>query len=459
MHKENNNGYSLIELVITMAIFSIIMLAIIMMMRTSVASYRNGLFETTMQEEAQIVANQIHDLLIDASYYNGTLNDNPGSKSYSFKGPDGDFEIYQDGNNLYITKGSETQLLSNQISSTGFSIDGLAKRASDDTSTVYDNAATINLGIEYQGREFSTKKDVYFRNNIEDIAFDVNGKEVLTPFDVAGGTTISGGGGGSTKEVVPVLRYHTFDVSAEYDIVYDAKLSTTFNGILTLESDPNGNNMITHPITGHGDPCHYTVRVTDESAAGFGNRFPINASDQDNYYIEGYDSKGVYKKILLRVDAVAIKNGAGIYQLKNNGDKWGNDGNGYASPIQVEGIHINDALINNVSIKYSAVLKNGTTEKGSCNNVDVKKITGVAYAKGIANSTTDCGDLKLAISGDPLTSGMEITTAKDNSTNHISYIDDTSKQNTLKIKFDIAGKPYTITYFLLYNGGSLESIN
>ena len=43
---KRDKGYTLIELILTLAVFSIIMLAIIAMMRTTLASYRNGLFET-----------------------------------------------------------------------------------------------------------------------------------------------------------------------------------------------------------------------------------------------------------------------------------------------------------------------------------------------------------------------------------------------------------------------------
>ena len=42
--KKNNKGYSFVELIITMAIFSIVMLAIILIMRTSLVSYKDGLF-------------------------------------------------------------------------------------------------------------------------------------------------------------------------------------------------------------------------------------------------------------------------------------------------------------------------------------------------------------------------------------------------------------------------------
>ena len=77
-------GYSLIELVVTIAIFSVIMVVLIVIMRTSMVSYREGLFETQMQEEVQITANQVSEFLIDAYSF-----ENQSGDSYSFTGPDG----------------------------------------------------------------------------------------------------------------------------------------------------------------------------------------------------------------------------------------------------------------------------------------------------------------------------------------------------------------------------------
>ena len=114
--RKNNKGYSLVELLITMAIFSIIMIAIILIMRTSLVSYKDGLFETTMQEEAQIVANQVSDLLVDARYITSTGSTNSdGDLTYGFKSAEGIyFTLTFEGNNLWYN-GKGNQLLSNQI--------------------------------------------------------------------------------------------------------------------------------------------------------------------------------------------------------------------------------------------------------------------------------------------------------------------------------------------------------
>ena len=63
--KKNNKGYTLVELMLTLLIFSVIMISIIMIMRTTIVSYKNGLTEASVQENAQIAINQISNILVD----------------------------------------------------------------------------------------------------------------------------------------------------------------------------------------------------------------------------------------------------------------------------------------------------------------------------------------------------------------------------------------------------------
>ena len=65
----NNKGYSLVELMLTLFIFGIVMVGIALIMRTTTVSYKDGNAEVTMQTEAQIIANQVEELLVDVSMY------------------------------------------------------------------------------------------------------------------------------------------------------------------------------------------------------------------------------------------------------------------------------------------------------------------------------------------------------------------------------------------------------
>ena len=63
--KEKNRGYSLIELIVTIAIASILVIVVGTVMVSSATSYSAANAEATVQTRAQIVMNQIEDLVID----------------------------------------------------------------------------------------------------------------------------------------------------------------------------------------------------------------------------------------------------------------------------------------------------------------------------------------------------------------------------------------------------------
>lgn len=76
----NNLGFTLVELIVTMAIMVIVGGAITSFVVTAQRNYNSGSAETDLQYEAQLVVNQLQDLMIDSargiSYsFNGTLAD------------------------------------------------------------------------------------------------------------------------------------------------------------------------------------------------------------------------------------------------------------------------------------------------------------------------------------------------------------------------------------------------
>ena len=71
----NNKGFSLIELIISVAILTIITSAILGFIVTSSKSYGNVSEDVSLQQEAQLSLNQISDLIVDSTsglkyYYN-----------------------------------------------------------------------------------------------------------------------------------------------------------------------------------------------------------------------------------------------------------------------------------------------------------------------------------------------------------------------------------------------------
>lgn len=64
--KRKNMGFTIVELIVTIAIISIVGGAIASFLLISQRQYNNGVAESSVQYDAQLVGNQIHDLLIDA---------------------------------------------------------------------------------------------------------------------------------------------------------------------------------------------------------------------------------------------------------------------------------------------------------------------------------------------------------------------------------------------------------
>lgn len=65
-NKLNNKGLTLVELMIAMAIASIVIGSITYFMATSTKNYRRANDEITLQIEAQIILNQLNELIIEA---------------------------------------------------------------------------------------------------------------------------------------------------------------------------------------------------------------------------------------------------------------------------------------------------------------------------------------------------------------------------------------------------------
>lgn len=65
--KKNNCGYTLIELLITMAVMSIAATAIFQLVVVASRHYQDETQEVQVQQEAQLSVNQLQDILIDAT--------------------------------------------------------------------------------------------------------------------------------------------------------------------------------------------------------------------------------------------------------------------------------------------------------------------------------------------------------------------------------------------------------
>lgn len=68
MQRTEEDGFTLVELVISMGVFSIVAVVIIMFMQTGTNSYQRAKSELDLQMESQMLINQIRDMTYSANY-------------------------------------------------------------------------------------------------------------------------------------------------------------------------------------------------------------------------------------------------------------------------------------------------------------------------------------------------------------------------------------------------------
>lgn len=89
MRQHDERGFTLVELVIAMGMFSLVMVAIMVFMTSGSKSYSYSSGELNMQMESQMLINQIRDMVYDSNYAECADDDN-GNKAlflYKFETP------------------------------------------------------------------------------------------------------------------------------------------------------------------------------------------------------------------------------------------------------------------------------------------------------------------------------------------------------------------------------------
>ncbi len=253
--KMNNKGYTLVELLLTLAIFSIVMLGIAMIMRTTSVSYKDGTNEVTMQTEAQIVANQIEEIFMDGTrnYCTGSVS---GNKYYGITSDNAShFIIYKatDEEIWYQSKGpGETtpdeeaggnwSLMAENVAS--IKIDGYSITPDSEDC---DNMITVTVGLDRDGYVYTATKDIYFRNSIENKA--------VTMLET--GSSEEESSGMAYKDVY-VERYEVLDLCKDLELDITKSITITGLGASTYKLvvpayNTSGNKDTYNAITGISD--------------------------------------------------------------------------------------------------------------------------------------------------------------------------------------------------------------
>lgn len=305
---KNNKGYSLVELLLTLVVFGFVMIGIVTIMRTTTVSYKDGNAEVTMQTEAQIVTNQIEELLVDAT---GTVT--PGTMSAGKFAGAKVLTINSSGGNKHhiALESSENRLYYSQTGSDSdwslmaeyvkdFGVSGWSVDASNVNC---DNMVTLYVEMEKSGYSYTAVKDVYFRNAIEDKTVQQIDEGSSTP--TPGSTLI--------EKVADIERYAIVDLVSEFDLDVTAGVTisdtTKFSAMyefvnVSYNTGSNKDFMqsITNITTTTTTPGRY-IRTISTVNVDFGKS--LSKDDAGAVYLLGKTTDGTAIKIYLTTKAVA----------------------------------------------------------------------------------------------------------------------------------------------------------
>lgn len=194
----NNKGFTLVELIVTIAIIAIVGGIITALVINAQGSYNQGMAETDLQYEAQLLANQLQDLIIDTtkgiSYeYAGTApgGSNAGGLLYDESGIVEGTTV--SGKNLYVY-GNDTYYLvewdtaDSRIYYTEYDVTTQAPSSDRELMAEYvsnfvvdlsdvDTKGTVKFELSFKkeasGREYSTSHKIKLRNKVmANVGFD-----------------------------------------------------------------------------------------------------------------------------------------------------------------------------------------------------------------------------------------------------------------------------------------------
>ncbi len=381
----NNKGYSLVELLLAIFILALVMAGVVSIMRATSVSYRNGNFEVNVQTEAQIVANQIEELLVDADT-SVSYNSSNGIYTIVNHGVTHQLKYDSSESTIQYKSGSGSwSLMAEYVD--GFSIDGISTNTSD---VACDNKVTVNVTMNNQGYKYTAMKDVYYRNAIEN-----------TSVQLLSGTGASTSASSSEKVIyVDVKRYDIIDIAREYNINPGtlSKSPDFTNEYEFIEVDYNTDTSnkslakaILDPatdITYPADPADITgyVRAGSGLVSNWGNsvdkaeaKYWLKGKYFDDPKTTSINESTIECKLVFYTEAVS-------YELKTSTDKP--NASGYAILLTPSEPGSGE--------KYIAYVEPKGVDLGMMLNTTDNQIKFgmVAYKDKILDTTTGKGDLK-----------------------------------------------------------------
>lgn len=437
---KNNKGYTLVELLVSVAIFSIVMIGIVSIMSSTSVMYRNGHQEVKLQEEAQIALNQLEEILVDADNTISTL----GTGYYSVNNTTQCYGFKQDGDKLFYKKVAAADAgslgdaagwvpMSDYVKS--FEIRGIQMSANRDTG---DNRVEVVMEMENADYSYVATKDVYFRNAIEN----------QTPFLLP---SISGTPAPAPPVTDYVLKLRRFEV---------VNLKETFGLASVTGKTDDGITTFT---------TMFTLTENDGSCIAlkdvYNNNFGTGLEVTDNYTITGPNLDGTIITIAIEVEPVVFNKGEGIIFLNNTATS----NNGGFIWLETKGLDMREAITGIPNLRYDMILYRDKNFSSSYDGGDevYKNLTNITFSPAnlhsVDSSAKQLYDAPMIFSGLAIcpSSGNLIITQANPAVNNAAFFEDTGNGRVrIQFKIYLGGiRTETVDYLMLTNQNSVAGVN
>lgn len=324
---KNNKGYTLVELLISLALLAIIMLEIFGVMQNSSKLYSNGTYEVELQTEAQQVIQQLNELMIDANHsISANYNPTTSSNDITISNNDAIYTIAlskadpaDEYGMLYYTK---------QDLSGGTSTPGPIPMAE------YVNSISLNM-LEYERNNFVTLSVSMNNGKYSYVA----NQAIYLRNEIGSGQNTSYSSGGAFDYDLDVLRLRTYDLDS---IVM--KDGVTF----TYDWDSTSAGEASSKFTFSGDRNHkIETSNTTNMTTDFVGYYTVIASGSD----------GTIVKIRISAQKVDFGNDHKGLMFANTDSSYE-----YISAIPISGIAIEEASSITAKLNYYTSPTSGLLE-------------------------------------------------------------------------------------------------
>ena len=353
--KIKSKGYTLVELLISMAILAAVMVGVISIMRAASVSFKNESIEVKLQEESQILLSQVEELLVDCKEVQGSSTSYDGiyrikirdssvldsNASNAYK----DIYLRWHDYGVYYSEdyfGNNEDLIAEGVDQ--FIISGIDTTDGDNICIVKVKMYNHAGDTEYR---YDATKNIVFRNDVEndpdrDDSFMNNAP--------------AGGGGGANERTLYVGRYQVVDLQQLYGITS----VSSYNGTNEYTFiNPNSVNSTTGGInTSYNTQTAPSIYFTTSSSTNYA------LDDQFSADIVGSTGSETLT-VHLVTKPCKFQDGCGVIEFPN---KSVNDGNnkGFFSYATFDGFCFQDYLKYNSSSSVNASITfNGTTKTGT----------------------------------------------------------------------------------------------